>query len=498
MQPDDEAPLTLTKWPFYLGDILLVAAALAIAILGNWQLTDMQVVSCVVAVALGNAIFVLPYLVEYWMRLREVEDDRSSEIRLLKGYMQKSETAVQQCHERLVKLESGPGGEDQRYELLATALDHKLEAAAQTVATLAQQVEQMDASKGEPVEALAALRSELAAAETKLQEALQPITLLEERLTALEVAVDQSATVVSEDLADEPKQSRAPRTRRVKADSNLLERAISEPQDSAATAVNRIIDSKAKLLESASETEMEAEVDAAPPAEAKSQESIAPSSTLEKAEVPELEATPERTSDAEPEAPQESVQEAEPTVEIEPVVPSLEAEQPEELIVELDPETIEESADVDLEMVDVPQVAVTINEPAESIDSASEDDQQTAVEAAPTKADTTESAESADMFGEAVPEVRKRARTKANDAVLTVSAFIGIGNKPFLRGSGGGLNWESGVPMDFQEIGKWRWVAPADLEEPVEVQVYRNDEDADRKGRHVLEPSQKLEVSPVF
>jgi len=494
MQPDDEAPLTLTKWPFYLGDILLVAAALAIAILGNWQLTDMQVVSCVVAVALGNAIFVLPYLVEYWMRLREVQDDRSSEIRLLKGYMQKSETAMQQCHERLVKLESGPGGEDQRYELLATALDHKLESAAQTVATLAQQVEQMEVSKGEPLEALAALRSELAAAETKLQEALQPITLLEGRLSALEVAVDQSATVVSEDLADKPKQSRAPRSRRVKADSNLLERAISEPQDSAATAVNRIIDSKGKLLESASEPEVEAEVEAEPPAEAKSQES----STLEEAEVPELEATPERTSDTEPEAPQESVQAADPTVEIEPVVPSLEVVQPEELIVELDPETIDGPADVDLEMVDVPQGAVTIDESAESIDSASEDDPQTAVEAAPTKTDTTEAAESADMFGEAVPEVRKRARTKANDAVLTVSAFIGIGNKPFLRGSGGGLNWESGVPMDFQEIGKWRWVAPVDLEEPVEVQVYRNDEDADRKGRHVLEPGQKLEVNPIF
>jgi len=54
------------------------------------------------------------------------------------------------------------------------------------------------------------------------------------------------------------------------------------------------------------------------------------------------------------------------------------------------------------------------------------------------------------------------------------------------------------VPMDFQEIGKWRWVAPVDLEEPVEVQVYRNDEDADRKGRHVLEPGQKLEVNPIF
>ena len=76
--------------------------------------------------------------------------------------------------------------------------------------------------------------------------------------------------------------------------------------------------------------------------------------------------------------------------------------------------------------------------------------------------------------------------------------MIGIGNKPFLRGSGGGLSWERGVPMDFEEIGKWRWIAPADLEEPVEVQVYRNDKDGDRKGRYTIEPGQKLEVSPVF
>ena len=65
MQPDDEAPLTLSKWPFYLGDALLVVTALAIAILGKWQLTDMQVISCVIAVALGAVIFGLPYVVEY-------------------------------------------------------------------------------------------------------------------------------------------------------------------------------------------------------------------------------------------------------------------------------------------------------------------------------------------------------------------------------------------------------------------------------------------------
>ena len=52
--------------------------------------------------------------------------------------------------------------------------------------------------------------------------------------------------------------------------------------------------------------------------------------------------------------------------------------------------------------------------------------------------------------------------------------------------------------MDFEEIGKWRWVAPADLAGPVELQIYRNDEDPDRNGRHTLDPGQKLEVTPIF
>ena len=52
--------------------------------------------------------------------------------------------------------------------------------------------------------------------------------------------------------------------------------------------------------------------------------------------------------------------------------------------------------------------------------------------------------------------------------------------------------------MEFEEIGKWRWVAPADMEAPIELQVFRNDEDGDRKGRYTLKPGQKLEVSPVF
>ena len=52
--------------------------------------------------------------------------------------------------------------------------------------------------------------------------------------------------------------------------------------------------------------------------------------------------------------------------------------------------------------------------------------------------------------------------------------------------------------MEFQEIGKWQWVAPVDLDATLEVQIFRNDEDADTSGRYTLEPGQKLEVTPVF
>ncbi|MDP4694536.1 MAG: hypothetical protein NWS00_08300, partial [Opitutales bacterium] len=96
------------------------------------------------------------------------------------------------------------------------------------------------------------------------------------------------------------------------------------------------------------------------------------------------------------------------------------------------------------------------------------------------------------------PTEKNRVRAKKADAVLTASIFIGIGNKPFVRGNGGGLSMEKGEAMEFVEIGKWRWIAPETLEGPTELQIYCNDEDPDKLGPYTLEPGQKLEVSPQF
>ncbi|NQY32520.1 MAG: hypothetical protein HRT56_05050, partial [Coraliomargarita sp.] len=162
-------------------------------------------------------------------------------------------------------------------------------------------------------------------------------------------------------------------------------------------------------------------------------------------------------------------------IEVEPE--ELEARALESKADEVEPETPDEEPQV----VDAPKAVSKSEEFAPPVDEAP-------------------GAAGADLFGDSVPSApaKRRSRTKKNDSVLTVSVLIGIGNKPFLRGSGGGLSWDRGIQMDFQEIGKWRWVAPEDLEGPVELQVFRNDEDPDRKGRHTLQPGQKLEVSPVF
>ena len=512
MQSDDEAPLTLSKWPFYLGDALLVVTALAIAILGNWQLTDIQVISCVVAVALGAVVFGLPYVVEYSMRVREERDDQSSELRLLQGHLRKAEPALLECHERLNELESGSGSVDQRCELLASAVDQKLNHTSQVLVTLSQQVAaievcntdqvgafaalkvQLDAFGATPqndasAEAVTALQAALATLEARLTAAVEPLGSIESRVVVLEASAQvavEAASAATAAATETSAPARVPRSRRSKADAGLLQRAIQEKQNSASSAVSRIIDSKSQLAKPESEVTESTEMLEEPVSEP----AVPNESVSEDTETQELvvELDPNEVSEAAARLPEESeVQIRADLIEDDELQESAESEA--EVITEA--ERDQAADDLIVEVVDGAAAEADFKEPTPELEVT-----EAAMRASPkleAEADTP-----VDLFGEAQPAVIRRARTKANDGVFTASILIGIGNKPFLRGSAGGLSWQTGIPMDFEEIGKWRWVAPADLDGPVEVQIYRNDEDPDRKGRHTLEPGQKLEVTPVF
>jgi len=81
---------------------------------------------------------------------------------------------------------------------------------------------------------------------------------------------------------------------------------------------------------------------------------------------------------------------------------------------------------------------------------------------------------------------------------LVATAYIGIGNKLFIRGDGPGLRNDKGLPLQFVSIGKWRW-ENAELLFPAKVKLYKNDQlECTALGELTLEPGHHHEVVASF
>jgi outer membrane biosynthesis protein TonB len=95
------------------------------------------------------------------------------------------------------------------------------------------------------------------------------------------------------------------------------------------------------------------------------------------------------------------------------------------------------------------------------------------------------------------PPMKLSRRELAGSTSLVATAYIGIGNKLYLRGDGPGLSWERGVAMQFLAIGKWGWTTP-DAAGPVTCRIFRNDETPMMDEDIVVAPGEKVEVTPRF
>ncbi|PXA02912.1 hypothetical protein DDZ13_14755 [Coraliomargarita sinensis] len=452
MHPDDDPQTTLSKWPFILGDVLLVATALSIAVLGGWQLTNWQVGACVAAVALGAGLFVLPYVVEFKVRVREEREDREADLRILQKHILNAEQEISGLDARMRGLEDSVSQAGGPNAALTEVIDQK--------------IKQLEEDRRAQEKVVQDLQEEFKALPKEVPPAFDPEVLepIEKRLAALEAKPKPEpapkavgpAPVETGPKQAEPAPStgkttppakpektvaqierpkRSARERHGPEEARLLQRAITDKGDNSSAAVSRIIESKAK--EQAAK-------------------------------------------------------------------PSPEAKAPEPVVEEPEPEVEEKEAEQDSPPSETPE-ATEGKVPAEEKASSTEEEARPEKENVENRQvpDETHKAPEAGSAGmlfdeEKITSPVTRTKAKKNDAVLTASVFIGIGNKPYLRGSGGGLNWDKGVVMEFQEIGKWRWVAPSDLDAAIDVQIYRNDEDPDKSGKYTVEPGQKLEVSPVF
>lgn len=121
--------------------------------------------------------------------------------------------------------------------------------------------------------------------------------------------------------------------------------------------------------------------------------------------------------------------------------------------------------------VDIPDVEPEAVERVEEEEETEETEEAEAEEEARESEDAKETEEAEDA-----PLARTVMATEEDvgGTCLIVNLMIGIGNKPFVRGSGPGLSEEVGEPMQFLAIGRWLWRAPVGGT-AVTVQVWKND-----------------------
>jgi len=91
---------------------------------------------------------------------------------------------------------------------------------------------------------------------------------------------------------------------------------------------------------------------------------------------------------------------------------------------------------------------------------------------------------------------KEKTTTKAKESTLTVSSFIGIQNKIYLRGNGPGLNPGKGILLQVTGIGEWQW--KGELEQPMKCELWLNDEKSAKEGEITLQPGEKKTVQPSF
>ena len=96
------------------------------------------------------------------------------------------------------------------------------------------------------------------------------------------------------------------------------------------------------------------------------------------------------------------------------------------------------------------------------------------------------------------PDATVSSMTADGASRLLATAYIGIGNRLFIRGEGPGLTWEKGVPLQFVSIGKWRWETP-EATAPITFKLYKNDTiECTALGEQAIAPGHLTEVTASF
>ncbi len=490
-----DQPPRISKWFFLLSDALLIAVAAFIAHYSRTPLSVTVVLAIVGCVAVGALITAAAFVADYTRKQDEALDDRQ---RALESLARTITTSAEQ-------ISIAAGGLHEIAELAQKNLRHAEKLPHQLQDKIAEfQVQLANANDVEKEE----LEKEVAALRTTESERLDSISDKIAKATAewtkLEVAAQKRLTAAADMLA------------KAQADAGALDTKLAATLAALgaklatfeAAAKNVLVAPAAAIIPAGPP----AEATPAAPAETSATDSPKTDSTAHPPKRPRKPRREESPAEETPAAPAASEPSATPGAAISPAPeaePGLASEIKVDEPAPIPSTTIPEIAPVAPDSAEpfagnIGGALPAETPPAPTADASAAEPAKPARKRAPkkpapeVKPDTSLSLDITETPAVESAEVHERVRTSDGATRLIVTAYIGIGNRLFIRGEGPGLSWEKGVPLQFVSIGKWRWET-GDAAAPVKFKLYKNDDtECAALGTQSLDPGQQQEVTAAF
>jgi len=427
----------LNPWPFLVGDTALLATACLISSQASAPLTGPALVAIVGCVALGAVLAVLPFLLNYTRRQELALAERQREIAAL---AQTTTTSAEQISIAVASLHTIAENAARSIKL-GEQLPHKIQ---EKINDFKSQLNEVAVTENE---ALAQEINTLRASETeRLETALTGVRKTAADLAMIEAVSRKHLTELNESLArfvSSAEQAAREATKTIEIARTAAEKSLA--------ATFATLDRKLAAL-----TERIAAHDVG----------LAPSAEAKPTALPPLETEPPSNANT-PAPPSENKGVSPPPAFVVSTEPSPAAALNSDanlLVAEEKPARKRPAR----------KSAATDNELMLGIDLPSDESSQLGPD-------------------DSTPAVSADGLTR-----LLVTAYIGIGNKLYVRGEGPGLTWDRGVPLQFVSIGKWRWES-ADVTAPVTLKLYKNDVyECAAVGPLTLTPGHQQEVTASF
>ena len=473
------SPPPISRWPFWVGVAVLVTVAASILLYADRPFNAPVMVVTLVCACIGIALGILPEMLDSEKRLRlaeaAVRDAADAQLRRL------TQTADQLTH----VVSRGQSTEEQAGQALGTLEEvaEKMVAQSEELASaLTRSGEREQAAHAEEIQRLTDERD-------------QKLTALEIRLNATSVALSETQAVIKKSSTATSRAIETLATRLEEVAEELREALAARPAYPAvpppAPAVEPEISAADTSLRPFETEHPRIDVSPSPPETAPEPEAgEAPVIEESPAESPAADEAPASVSASEPGIEPEGAVDSGATTDT-PAGPAPDAAAadahepaPRHPRKPRTPRVVEKH-------VESPVVESSVRE-----DTAAEPERAPAEDAPPARPIAP-----LELALEGMPEprpvMRLNRREPAGSTSLVATAYIGIGNKLYLRGDGPGLSWESGVPMQFLAIGKWGWTT-TEASVPVTCRVYRNDDTPMLEENVVIDPGSKAEITPKF